>query len=138
MEDMEKSSKEGMEEVHKNLKEIEYELTNNTMTSRVLKAACKVIALKLRGDVLSVNFWGYRIMAKADDDIYIFFVDWSKKEFPDPKITKKKFEEALCDFKDAILESDIENISIIPGHIALWIQGDDRAFVRITKGVELK
>jgi len=104
---------------------------------KIMKAAKKVIEFRLAGEVLSIDIDECRIIAEIDDEIHIFFIEWSEREFPDPKITKREFEKALIDFKETFFDSDIENASIVPGHIAFWIH-EDRAFVRVTRGVELK
>lgn len=128
---------ENADEIYNAIKEARDLLKDTTMTGRVMKAAKRVIETKLDGDVLSIDAEGYRILAEIEGNVYVFFVDWDSEGFPDPEISKEDFERALCDFEDAFLDSGIENASIIPGHIALWVH-TDRAFVRITKGVDLR
>lgn len=123
-------------DIYDAFKEVHDLLKDTTMTGRIMKAAKKVIELNLGGEILSIDTEGYRIVAEVDDDIYIFFIDWDTEGFPNPEISKADFEKALCDFKELFFENDPEDASIIPGHIALWTH-NDRAFVRVTRGVEL-
>lgn len=103
---------------------------------RIMKAAKKVIEMSLNGDVSFTDSERGLVIAKINYDIYIFFVDWSTEGFPDHEISRKKFEETLGALQEEFFDDDFNNTSILPGHIAFWVY-KDRAFVRVTRGVDL-